>query len=142
MKAGEWVKTGVGYPAFFNQKTYIKHESDTSHLPIGMIRKYTGKSNRVILKNLEYLSSLEQRIVIRFPLIPGITDTDENISDILHLMKKLGLKEIDLEPYHSLGVAKYAELGMKYSLHGCSDHSGYPVDRLKTIGTRMTRILK
>lgn len=39
LKAVECVKTGVGYPAFFNQKTYIKHELKTSGLPIEIIRK-------------------------------------------------------------------------------------------------------
>ncbi len=42
MKAAECVKTGVGYPAFFNQKTYIRHESDTSGLPASLIRKYSA----------------------------------------------------------------------------------------------------
>jgi len=112
MKAAECVKTGVGYPAFFNQKTYIRHESDTSHLPVGVIRKHsamggcteptlqgmsygivqagfvnhgkiidpekhrecTGRSNKVILDNLACLSLQMKRIIIRFPLIPGIAD--------------------------------------------------------------------
>lgn len=39
MKAAECVKTGVGYPAFFNQKTYIQHETKTSGLPVEVIRK-------------------------------------------------------------------------------------------------------
>jgi len=39
LKAAECVKTGVGYPAFFNQKTYIQHESKTSKLPLAIIRK-------------------------------------------------------------------------------------------------------
>ncbi len=39
MKAAECVKTGVGYPAFFNQSTYIKHELKTSGLPLETIRK-------------------------------------------------------------------------------------------------------
>ncbi len=39
MKAAECIKTGVGYPAIFNQKTYIEHELKTSKLPIEVIRK-------------------------------------------------------------------------------------------------------
>jgi formate C-acetyltransferase/4-hydroxyphenylacetate decarboxylase large subunit len=40
MKAAECVKTGVGYPAFFNQSTYIQHELKTSGLPLETIRKH------------------------------------------------------------------------------------------------------
>lgn len=41
-KAAECVKTGVGYPAFFNQKTYIQHEVATSGLPVETVRKYAA----------------------------------------------------------------------------------------------------
>ncbi|MBP6978452.1 MAG: pyruvate formate lyase family protein [Bacteroidales bacterium] len=42
MKAVECVKTGVGYPAFFNQSTYIRHELKTSGLPLEIIRKHAA----------------------------------------------------------------------------------------------------
>jgi formate C-acetyltransferase/4-hydroxyphenylacetate decarboxylase large subunit len=42
LKAIECVKTGVGYPAFFNQTTYITHEHKTSGLPLPLIQKYTA----------------------------------------------------------------------------------------------------
>ncbi len=56
MKAAECVKTGVGYPAFFNQKTYIQHESKTSNLPLGMIRKYCamGGCTEPTLQGMSY----------------------------------------------------------------------------------------
>ena len=38
-KAAECVKTGVGYPAFFNLKTYVAHELRTSGLPVEVIRE-------------------------------------------------------------------------------------------------------
>ena len=42
MKAVECVKTGVGYPAFFNQSIYIQHELKTSGLPVETIRKHAA----------------------------------------------------------------------------------------------------
>jgi len=42
MKAAECVKTGVGYPAFFNQATYVAHELETSGLPVEIIRKHAA----------------------------------------------------------------------------------------------------
>jgi len=41
-KAAECVKTGVGYPAFFNQKTYVEHERAVSGLPLETIRKHAA----------------------------------------------------------------------------------------------------
>ncbi len=42
LKASECVKTGVGYPAFFNQPTYVQHELKTSGLPLATIRKHSA----------------------------------------------------------------------------------------------------
>lgn len=39
MKAAECVKTGVGYPAFFNQRVFVEHERRTSGLPLSVIRR-------------------------------------------------------------------------------------------------------
>eukprot|EP01105_Mastigella_eilhardi_P009328 TRINITY_DN2207_c0_g2_i6.p1 TRINITY_DN2207_c0_g2~~TRINITY_DN2207_c0_g2_i6.p1 ORF type:complete len:822 (+),score=229.62 TRINITY_DN2207_c0_g2_i6:1051-3516(+) len=43
MKAIECVKTGIGFPAWFNLKVYIQHELETSPgLPLATIRKYAS----------------------------------------------------------------------------------------------------
>ena len=56
MKAAECVKTGVGYPAFFNQKTYEQHELKTSGLPIEVIRKHCamGGCTEPTLQGMSY----------------------------------------------------------------------------------------
>jgi formate C-acetyltransferase/4-hydroxyphenylacetate decarboxylase large subunit len=36
------VKTGVGYPAFFNQKVYVQHELEASRLPLATIRRHAA----------------------------------------------------------------------------------------------------
>jgi formate C-acetyltransferase/4-hydroxyphenylacetate decarboxylase large subunit len=40
LKAIECVKTGCGFPAWFNLKIYIQHELQKSGLPVPVIRKY------------------------------------------------------------------------------------------------------
>ncbi|MBM4402886.1 MAG: hypothetical protein FJ042_00620 [Candidatus Cloacimonetes bacterium] len=42
MKAIECVKTGVGFPAFFNTGIYLQHELEKSKLPLATIRKYAA----------------------------------------------------------------------------------------------------
>jgi pyruvate formate lyase activating enzyme len=74
--------------------------------------KYMGKPNEVILENLAVLASSGKNVIIRIPMIPGITDTLENLGQIAELSKQYGIKEINLEPYHSLGEEKYTEFGM------------------------------
>ncbi len=56
LKAVECVKTGVGYPAFFNQRTYVAHERRTSGLPLEVIRKHAamGGCTEPVLGGLSY----------------------------------------------------------------------------------------
>lgn len=56
MKAVECVKTGVGYPAFFNLKTYVAHELEASGLPVGVIRKNAamGGCTEPVLQGMSY----------------------------------------------------------------------------------------
>jgi formate C-acetyltransferase/4-hydroxyphenylacetate decarboxylase large subunit len=55
-KAAECVKTGVGYPAFFNLKTYVEHELKASGLPVETIRKHAamGGCTEPTLQGLSY----------------------------------------------------------------------------------------
>lgn len=75
--------------------------------------KYTGVSNGLILKNIEYLKNSGKEFVLRVPLIPGITDTEENLCAI---SKIAGDSRVELLRYNVMAGAKYEMLGMKYTL--------------------------
>ncbi len=78
---------------------------------------YTGASNKLILENLVTLITEEKQVIIRIPVVPGITDTQKNISEIKdflsHLAKGNGSIpsfRISLLPYHSTGKNKYTRM--------------------------------
>ncbi|MEI6060530.1 MAG: glycyl-radical enzyme activating protein [Bacteroidota bacterium] len=77
---------------------------------------HTGKTVVPILENLAFLASRKAEIIIRLPLIPGITDTLQNLESVVEVMRQNNLLRIDLEPYHTLGKEKYEEHGMAYKL--------------------------
>ena len=71
-------------------------------------QKYTGVSNRMILENLSMLNHSGKEIRLRFPVIPGITDTEENLMDIKNHLSKLDqIKHIDVLSYHDISRGKY-----------------------------------
>ncbi|MEN6536837.1 MAG: glycyl-radical enzyme activating protein, partial [Bryobacteraceae bacterium] len=81
----------------------------------GAHRQYTGKDNALILSNLKCLSSTGVPFVVRVPLIPGITGSNENLSAIARTLRGLpGLLQVDLLPYNRAAGGKYAALGMTY----------------------------
>lgn len=82
-------------------------------------KKYTGVYNDIILDNLHCFLDAGIKVFIRIPLIPNITDTDENLQAIADYIRILGMDlHVDLLPYHNYGENKYKMLGMKYALAG------------------------
>ena len=80
-------------------------------------KHYTGVSNDRILANLRRLSELGHRIVLRIPVVPGVTDDAENVLAVRTFAASLPqLARIDLLPYHRIGIGKYQRLDRTYQL--------------------------
>lgn len=77
-------------------------------------RRWTGTSNRRILRNAERLA--KHSVQVRVPLIPGITDTQDNLRDIFAFMRSVGLPSVALLPYNPSAAAKYEWLGLTYEI--------------------------
>ena len=79
-------------------------------------RRFTGCDNELILHNLQVLSASGTPFVVRVPLVPGVTDTDENLAGIAKSIKNLpGLQRVDLLPYNRSAGAKYRAAGMEFN---------------------------
>lgn len=76
-------------------------------------KKYTGVFNDKILENIEYLKHSGKEFLFRVPMIPGITDTEENLADI---GKLAGDCPVEYLKYNNLAGAKYEMVGMNYTL--------------------------
>jgi pyruvate formate lyase activating enzyme len=91
----------------------IKHMDDNTH------REFTGVSNRLILDNLRFVSENSIPIYLRIPLIPGYSDSKDNLRAVCEFAKDLpSLVEIHLLPLHHLGKARYAALDRAYPIDG------------------------
>lgn len=76
-------------------------------------KKYTGAGNNIILKNFEILQKSGKPHLIRTPLIPGITDTPENLAKLKAI---IGSDKWEQLPYNTMTGAKYQMLGIDYEL--------------------------
>ncbi|MDE7158412.1 MAG: glycyl-radical enzyme activating protein [Clostridiales bacterium] len=76
--------------------------------------EYTGRSNVPILKNFELLKKSGVPFMVRTPLIPGVTDTEENLTAIAERVKNSGALGIELLPYNKMSGSKYTMAGMEY----------------------------
>ncbi len=78
-------------------------------------RHWTGQDNKSILRNLAVLAVLGTPFVIRVPLVPGVTDTDENLRAIAaHVRALPGPPPVELLPHNCAAGGKYAACGLEW----------------------------
>lgn len=84
----------------------IKIADPDNHLSL------TGKSNRKIISNLRLLIKNDATEVRpRIPVIPGITSTRENLSDIIRILIDAGAETVTLLPYNPMGFELCEKIG-------------------------------
>ena len=76
-------------------------------------KQYTGAGNENILCNFESLRRGGKTYLIRTPLIPGITDTAENLEGIKKIIGDSNWEQI---PYNAAAGAKYKMLGLQFGI--------------------------
>lgn len=84
----------------------LKLDSDALH------RRFTGRSNERIKRNIENL--LEHagiELLVRIPLIPQLTATQENLSAIALWLAGHNVERVALIPYNPLWIGKAKALG-------------------------------
>jgi pyruvate formate lyase activating enzyme len=81
-------------------------------------RHFTGMGNSVVLQNLKLLAERKKAVVVRVPVIPGVNDDRANMDEVVGFLRPLGLREVDLLPYHRFGSEKYHRLHLPYEMEG------------------------
>lgn len=106
----------------------IKHIDNEEH------KKLTGCPNENILDMAKYLSDNGKSMWIRHVLVPGYTDSKEQLLRLKEFIDSLKMVErVEILPYHTLGVFKWEELGIKYELLGVNPPSKENVEQAKRI---------
>ena len=104
-------------------------------------KAFTGADNRRILENLAYLDALGKPIILRCPIIPSCNDREDHYRGIAALANRLGsIREIVIEPYHTLGVGKYARLDKPYSLVGIDTLDRERAEDITALIRELTRV--
>ncbi len=75
-------------------------------------KRYTGVGNKRILSNLRRLIRDDRASVRpRIPIVPGVTDTEANLSGLVAALRDAGADTVTLLPYNPLGIEKHQSLG-------------------------------
>lgn len=94
----------------------LKHFNSEVH------RRLTGCGNEQILDNIAYLSHeivahSGPKLWLRYVVLPGYTDTKDNLKALVEFLHQINFELIELLPYHTYGIYKWKKLGLKYALN-------------------------
>jgi pyruvate formate lyase activating enzyme len=103
----------------------IKTMEDRTH------RKYTGVSNKLIIRNFKRLVENGSSILVRFPIISGINDKTESVNKTADFILSHGVKQVCLLPYHRAGIEKYKSLDKTYKLKDIQSPSDQKLQLIK-----------
>ena len=77
----------------------------------------TGRSNSQTLKTAAWLEDNQKPFWLRYVLVPGISDMEEDIRALgEHFLNYKMIQRVEILPYHTLGIHKYESLGQEYQL--------------------------
>lgn len=92
---------------------------DIKHIDCDKHRALTGVDNEHTLAFAKYLSDNGKKMWIRYVLVPGLTDDEEEIKRLKNFIDTLKtIEKVEVLPYHTMGEPKYKKLGINYPLKG------------------------
>ena len=90
---------------------------DLKYLDPQLHAAHGGASNRIILENYEFLLSVGADVLVRTPLIPGYTATEDNIRSIAHYVAATDpVAKYELLNFNPLCRSKYTALERPYPI--------------------------
>jgi pyruvate formate lyase activating enzyme len=106
----------------------IKESDPARHLAL------TAQPLQPVLDFARRLRDLDRPAWLRFVLVPGLTDSLENLQSLRALIDELpNLMKIDILPFHQMGRFKWKELALPYSLANTPPASQADVHRARAI---------
>lgn len=93
-------------------------------------KRLTGVDNARILAFAKSLAQREIPVWVRHVLVPGLTDSEEELTALRGIVESLGnVQRVELLPYHTMGVYKWNQLGCDYPLEGVPEPTQEQMDR-------------
>jgi pyruvate formate lyase activating enzyme len=91
----------------------------------------TGKDVGPTLDFALRLAERGRAIWLRYVLVPGVTDDENDIDQIAAFAAALGnVQRVDVLPFHQMGRHKWEKLGINYKLNNVSPPAAELVDRV------------
>jgi pyruvate formate lyase activating enzyme len=127
-----------GYAPWSHYETVLMNVDwvfvDIKHMDPFIHKKGTGVSNKLILENIERMAcNRNYRLIVRVPIIPAYNDGDKNIMVTAQFLRKIGIHEVNILPFHRLGTSKFEQLDREYACKDMQSPSQETMEHIENI---------
>lgn len=97
-------------------------------------RKATGVDLQPTIDFAERLSRMGKKIWVRFVLVPGLTDSTDNIAAVRDITSGLDtIERLEILPFHKMGEHKWEALGLPYTLGDTEPPTAAAIEKTRRI---------
>ena len=94
-------------------------------------KKLVGKELGPTLEFAYRLAERKRPMWLRFVLVPGLTDAEEDVDRMARFMAEMGnCRRVDILPFHQMGRYKWERLGLNYTLDDVEPPSAEVIERV------------
>ncbi len=88
---------------------------DLKHINERIHEEQTGQGLNIILENIIKLGKHHDNVILRIPVVPGVNHDKRSMHEMLDFVAaKTEITDVELLPFHKLGIGKYHGLGFEY----------------------------
>lgn len=91
---------------------------DIKHIHSTKYKELTAKPLEPTLDFFDYLSSINKPVWLRYVLVPGFTNAEEDLDNWAKYVSQYSaiIERVDILPFHQMGIHKWEEIGEDYKL--------------------------
>ncbi|MFY0687539.1 MAG: pyruvate formate lyase-activating protein [Cyclobacteriaceae bacterium] len=107
---------------------------DIKHIDRNKHQYITGRSHQNTLDFANYLEQHNRDMWLRYVLVPGLTDDPDDLNELgSHFEQYHHIKNVEIQPYHTLGAHKWKSMGMSYPLEATPQNTPEQLENAKHI---------
>lgn len=107
---------------------------DIKHIDVAKYKTLTGKELAPTLRFMEYLKSINKAVWLRYVLVPGYSDNEQDLHEWAKYVSQFdNVERVDILPFHQMAKHKWEELGEKYQLENTPPPSNEEKEKAQQI---------
>lgn len=107
---------------------------DIKHINPEKYNTLTGKSLEPTLRFMEYLNKIDKPVWLRYVLVPGYSDDEQDLNDWANYISNFkNVERVDTLPFHQMGTHKWEQLNEDYRLRDVDPPSNEQVEKAEQI---------